>query len=324
MNSSSEKILEIDPNEFIELFKLILVLENIIPKYLLDSLKSKTISSFREHFYREDKYSNIPLFSYRRDKFEINFPTIKGISFLDEDGNHIEGEGILNNKNMPKNISLEPPINIALEIINKALNILNFENIVLDKSIKYKNLPLSKFKNGNDGIKQIFPLIFYMFEPLIDSKIQRNYYDKTNMSDLDYHFYQYHDDYRHKEHRNAGRYNLLFIQQPELHLHPGMQSKIADLLLLRKELYMENKAEPKNLIIETHSEHFLRKLQILVAQKKLSPDEIGVYYFDREKDGTTVRKINLDENGGWIEQFPSGFFDESYNLVKELIKSRVN
>ncbi len=111
---------------------------------------------------------------------------------------------------------------------------------------------------------------------------------------------------------------LLIVEQPELHLHPAAQALLADLFA--------NHAVQKrgNLIIETHSEHMIRKLQVLIADPEceLCNDQVNIYYVDKNCDGvSTVKKMNITETGQFEEDWPDGFFDKSYELSMELLKA---
>jgi predicted ATPase len=112
---------------------------------------------------------------------------------------------------------------------------------------------------------------------------------------------------------NTKHGHTLLIEQPEVHLHPALQAKFIDTLL--------SIGTKNTYIIETHSEHIIRKLQVLVKQGMygLKPDDINIYYFKREdvKFDVSHHKISLD--GRLSPQFPNGFFDASYNLVKQLL-----
>ncbi|MBZ0184472.1 MAG: DUF3696 domain-containing protein [Melioribacteraceae bacterium] len=104
----------------------------------------------------------------------------------------------------------------------------------------------------------------------------------------------------------------LLIEQPELHLHPKLQ---ADLM----KVIAANRSKNKKIIIETHSEHILRKLQILVAKNEIKKEDVAIYYFDKQNGKTKVKEIKLNDNGFFAEPLPEGFFDESYNLTEELL-----
>lgn len=172
-----------------------------------------------------------------------------------------------------------------------------------------------------------------------------------------------------------------FIQQPELHLHPRLQSKIADLILdaisptfidFYDEAYVELSEKygekdflglediqryyvpapdlikedssygdftiPTHLIIETHSEHIIKKFQVLVSQGKTIRlwsekfcssegiklrDALSIYYFAKDKNGNTKAiEMELDDNGFFKTETPKGFFDESLELNRQLLLGR--
>lgn len=104
----------------------------------------------------------------------------------------------------------------------------------------------------------------------------------------------------------------VLIEQPELHLHPKLQSELIKYLVeLNPQL---------NLIIETHSEHIIRKLQLLIAKGLLKHDDVAIYYFSNSKNKTKVKELKLDANGMFIDKWPNGFFDEAADLSYELLK----
>jgi len=105
----------------------------------------------------------------------------------------------------------------------------------------------------------------------------------------------------------------LLIEQPEVHLHPSLQAKFIETLL---------SIGPKNTyFIETHSEHIVRKLQVLIKSKylNLKPEDISIHYFKREPQKFSISKHVIDSDGKLSPQFPAGFYDASYSLVKQLL-----
>lgn len=104
--------------------------------------------------------------------------------------------------------------------------------------------------------------------------------------------------------------DVIIIEQPELHLHPSLQTKLVDFI----------KKSMSTFIIETHSEHIIRKIQVLIARGELSKDKVAVYYFDKdEKTGaTSIHEMKLKNNGLFETDWPNGFFDDSTDLTLEL------
>lgn len=105
----------------------------------------------------------------------------------------------------------------------------------------------------------------------------------------------------------------LLIEQPEVHLHPTLQAKFIETLLS-----IGNK---NTYFIETHSEHIIRKLQILVKNKNynLKPEDITIHYFKREPLKFSITEHKIQSDGKLTPSFPDGFFDTSYSLVKQLL-----
>ena len=95
---------------------------------------------------------------------------------------------------------------------------------------------------------------------------------------------------------------IVYVEQPELHLHPRAQVAMAELL-----------AEAANrgvrVIVETHSSLLLLTVQTLVAEAKIKPEDVALHWFERDAKGaTTVRYEQPDENGAYGE-WPEDFGD---------------
>lgn len=107
--------------------------------------------------------------------------------------------------------------------------------------------------------------------------------------------------------------HTLLIEQPEVHLHPKLQAKFIETLL--------GVGNKNSYFIETHSEHIIRKLQVLIKNKKfgLKPEDVTIHYFKREPLKFNVTQHKISDEGKLSPSFPVGFFDTSYSLVKELL-----
>jgi predicted ATP-dependent endonuclease of OLD family len=116
----------------------------------------------------------------------------------------------------------------------------------------------------------------------------------------------------HKKQKDKNQYTIV-IEEPELNLHPALQSKLANLFLEVNQKY------GIKLIIETHSEYLIRKTQLLVKENEfeVKPNEnpFCVLYFDKEDQW----QMNYREDGKFIEEFGTGFFDESRKIVKKMM-----
>ena len=95
---------------------------------------------------------------------------------------------------------------------------------------------------------------------------------------------------------------LVYLEQPEIHLHPRAQAALAGVL-----------ADAANrgvrVVIETHSKLLLRRVQSLVAEGKLSPEKLRLHWFSLRDDGVTeVNSAELDDSGAFGE-WPEDFSD---------------
>ncbi len=111
--------------------------------------------------------------------------------------------------------------------------------------------------------------------------------------------------------------NLVMIEEPELNLHPRLQSLIADLFS-----YMNNKYGLR-FLIETHSEYLIRRTQVLVAKQKYKDikdlkgnNKFAVYYFP--SDGNPY-EMKYRTDGKFSNEFGKGFFDVAADLAFEII-----
>lgn len=127
-----------------------------------------------------------------------------------------------------------------------------------------------------------------------------------------------------EEQRIIGRImggETIYVEQPELHLHPATQAELADIFV---NCILEN--ETTRLVIETHSEHLIRKLQVLVASKdnEFTADMLKIYYIDKDDDGVAkVEEMKILDNGKFEKKWPAGFFDKAHELSMELLKNSI-
>lgn len=106
----------------------------------------------------------------------------------------------------------------------------------------------------------------------------------------------------------------ILIEQPEIHLHPALQSELASILA------SASTERHNQFIIETHSEHFILRLQRLIRQGQIKSTDISVLFVSKAGEiGSTCEQLQLDENGDFIDEWPGGFFEEGY---KEMFSDR--
>ena len=111
--------------------------------------------------------------------------------------------------------------------------------------------------------------------------------------------------------------SIILLEQPELHLHPNAQSALADLMLYAAE------KRGLQLIVESHSEHLLRRLQRRIAeveQEFARPENIKMYFCAPGKTGSTICEVKLDKYGQ-IANWPPNFMGDISGDVHEMSKA---
>jgi hypothetical protein len=98
----------------------------------------------------------------------------------------------------------------------------------------------------------------------------------------------------------ATRDQIVFIEQPELHLHPRAQVALADILIQAAD-------QGVRLVIETHSSLLILALQAAIAEERIAPSRVSLNWFTRDATGQThVAEAQIGEDGSygdWPEDF---------------------
>ena len=103
----------------------------------------------------------------------------------------------------------------------------------------------------------------------------------------------------------ASNRQVISIEQPEVHLHPKLQADLGDLLATAIGEPYEHQ-----FLVETHSEHLVLRLQKLVREGQLRPEDISVIFVSRGAGGSEARRLRLDDDGRFMDEWPGGFFEE--------------
>lgn len=113
--------------------------------------------------------------------------------------------------------------------------------------------------------------------------------------------------------------STVWMEQPEIHLHPQVQAELADVFISAIRAYENGRPRSVQLIIETHSEHFLNRLQRRIAEEELTPEEVAIYFATPRTEGAELRELEVNEYGD-ILNWPDDFFgDEMGDIVARTV-----
>lgn len=108
----------------------------------------------------------------------------------------------------------------------------------------------------------------------------------------------------------------LILEQPELHLHPKVQTRLGDFFLSLLPLH-------KQCIIETHSEHLINRLRFRAASEKEQNrviDNMKIYFVTNEDGHSRFADVKVNEFGA-IPDWPEEFFDQSQREAEEILRA---
>lgn len=174
-------------------------------------------------------------------------------------------------------------VNAYLKLLglNQSINIRNLEKIFFQMM-----LPI----DGNDKKKVTLPDVGFGYSQLLPIVIQSLLSAKNSTT---------------------------IFEQPEIHLHPNCQARLAD-------LFVDMVKHEKNVIIETHSVDLINKLRLLVVQNPELVDKVSVYFIEqRDDNGSHAIPLKINKDGGF-DNYPKGFCDEAEHLADQIIEARIN
>jgi len=110
--------------------------------------------------------------------------------------------------------------------------------------------------------------------------------------------------------------SIILMEQPEIHLHPRAQAFLADVMIDVINAREDGQDRNIQLIIETHSEHFLRRLQRRIAEDAVNKEQVAAYFADVSKTPARLEELRLDIFGN-IENWPKDFFGDEMEDITE-------
>ncbi|NTW87893.1 MAG: DUF3696 domain-containing protein [Desulfobulbaceae bacterium] len=110
--------------------------------------------------------------------------------------------------------------------------------------------------------------------------------------------------------------STMLIEQPELHLHPKVQSRLAD-------FFLSMILAGKQCIAETHSEHIIDRLRLRIVQSPNPAtfrENTSIYFADNPRGFSEYRRVEINDYGV-IREWPDGFFDQSLKEITATIRA---
>jgi predicted ATPase len=109
---------------------------------------------------------------------------------------------------------------------------------------------------------------------------------------------------------------LVMIEQPELHLNPALQVRIAEFLVAMSRA-------GKQLLVETHSEHIVNTVRVLAAEDESGELAVNTCILYVDGASSPPRIVDLLVAGdGTVEGWPHEFFGEALSLTGRLLRAQ--
>jgi len=110
--------------------------------------------------------------------------------------------------------------------------------------------------------------------------------------------------------------HIVIVEEPESHLHPLAQSRLAELLA--------TVSHERNVqfLVETHSEHLFRRMQTLIAKQRIKPNDAAMYFIEREGRQAKLREL-VPNKFGAIANWPDKFFGDAIGETREQARARL-
>ncbi len=108
--------------------------------------------------------------------------------------------------------------------------------------------------------------------------------------------------------------SLCLIENPEAHLHPRGQTKLAELSARAASIGVQ-------VFAETHSDHFIDGVRIAVRDGLIAPEDAAFHYFEGDGNKTVISSPQIDADGR-LSHWPAGFFDQQEENFARLLAPR--
>ncbi|MCY4266131.1 MAG: AAA family ATPase [Gammaproteobacteria bacterium] len=118
---------------------------------------------------------------------------------------------------------------------------------------------------------------------------------------------------------NEEKLGYIAMEQPELHLHPGIQVVLGDLFIELVRMW-DGSVFERVFLIETHSEHLLLRLlrrirettdnSLKTKETELRTDDLSVIYVESVRNKIRIKPLKVNDDGEFMDRWPNGFFDD--------------
>lgn len=114
-------------------------------------------------------------------------------------------------------------------------------------------------------------------------------------------------------------HSIIWMEQPEIHLHPQVQADLADVFISATQARENSEERHVQLIVESHSEHFLNRLLRRIAEGEISEQDVAVYFCRKSEDQTMLEPLEVNMFGE-ILNWPTNFFgNEMEDIAKRAL-----
>lgn len=106
------------------------------------------------------------------------------------------------------------------------------------------------------------------------------------------------------------------VEDPDVHMHPRVQAEAVN-------FFADLIAHGRKVIVETHSDHIVTRMRLLLAQGSISHDDVNVCFVTNEEGHSEYCSCALTQEGMFAEPLPEGFMDSQETDFREIIKTRL-
>ncbi len=108
--------------------------------------------------------------------------------------------------------------------------------------------------------------------------------------------------------------STVLLEQPEIHLHPAVQAGLADVFI------DAIRTRRIQIVLESHSEHLLRRLQRRIAEGELPPEQTALYFCSMADGESSLEHLDVDAVGN-VLNWPENFFGDEFGEIAAMQKA---